>query len=144
MRYLQKILLLILIPVCSTCFAQSEKTIDSLTKKYQTCLDEGKNMLDCSKLFYRQMDSMLNVVYFKQYSKLDSANKIQLRNEQRLWLKSRDVFFKKTLNRFKQKYPGKSPFSSAYGAEDDAMIMHDENAEFVKERILILLKKTFN
>jgi len=144
MIYLQKNLFLILIPVCSTCFAQSEKTIDSLTTKYQTCLDEGKNMLDCSKLFYRQMDSMLNVVYFKQYSKLDSAHKIQLRNEQRLWLKSRDLFFKKTLNRFKQKNPGISPVGNASGAEDDAMIMLDENAEFVKERIILLLKISFN
>ncbi|WP_262708012.1 lysozyme inhibitor LprI family protein [Lacibacter luteus] len=101
-------------------------------------------MLDCSKSFYKVMDSMLNIVYFKIAAKLDSNHKIQLRNEQRSWLTSRNVYFKMTLNKFKQKHPGKSPLGNSSGAQDDAMIMHDENAQFVKERILALLKRTFN
>ncbi|RXK61930.1 DUF1311 domain-containing protein [Lacibacter luteus] len=143
-RYTILFCILLTLSAYGNCFAQNEKTIDSLETKYQACLDEGKNMLDCSKSFYKVMDSMLNIVYFKIAAKLDSNHKIQLRNEQRSWLTSRNVYFKMTLNKFKQKHPGKSPLGNSSGAQDDAMIMHDENAQFVKERILALLKRTFN
>jgi len=135
-----------LIVAFSTCFlltghAQTKKTIDSLESQYQHCLDNGRYMFGCSKVFYSQMDSMLNVVYFKLRSTLETTEKAKLKSDQREWLSERDAYFKKTLKVFKDNNPDNSPYGSAFGAQDDAMIMFDDNASFVKTRVLELLKR---
>ena len=124
-----------------TGIAQTEKTIDSLETQYQNCLDKGEYMFGCTKKFYSQIDSMLNVVYFKLRSTLDTTQKAKLKIEQKAWLIKRDTYFKKTLKEFKTKNPDNSPYGSAFGAQDDAMFMYDDNAKFVKDRILTLIKR---
>lgn len=122
-------------------FSQTKNTIDSLQKAEQNCLDQGKYMLGCAKMFYFQMDSMLNVVYLKLSSRLDLEAQSGLRTEQKLWLAKRDTYFKQTLKKFSGANPGISPYGSAGGAQDDAMFMYDDNAAFIKKRVLVLLTR---
>lgn len=121
--------------------AQTEKTIDSLQNQYQNCLNKGERMLECTKKFYFQIDSMLNVVYFKQYSTLNKYQKAKFKTEQKDWLIKRDAYFKKTLKKFKIKNPDISPYGPALGAQDDSMFMYDDNAKFVMSRVLVLIKR---
>jgi len=89
---------------------QTVKTIDSLEEAHQRCLDTVQySMLHCEKAFYFQIDSLLNVVYRKLYNSLSITGKATLKKEQRLWLVSRDTYFKKTLKTFKDKNPDASP-----------------------------------
>ncbi|HUS02881.1 MAG TPA: lysozyme inhibitor LprI family protein [Chitinophagaceae bacterium] len=122
-------------------FSQTIKTIDSLQNAEQNCLDRGQYMLGCAKRFYAQMDSMLNLVYLKLHSTLDNTKQVKLKMEQRLWLAKRNTYFKKTLKKFKDNNPNISPSGSAWGAQDDAMFMYDDNAAFVKTRIWELLRR---
>lgn len=115
--------------------AQTGKTILHLEEAQQACLDSGVYMLGCSRKFYFQMDSLLNVVYINLRSNLDSSKKARLKKEQRSWLVKRDAHFKKTLAEFKRKNPGRSEET----AQDDAMFMYESNAEFVKGRVLTLI-----
>ncbi|HVA99542.1 MAG TPA: lysozyme inhibitor LprI family protein [Bacteroidia bacterium] len=113
------------------CFSQSEKTIDSLQNQYQGCLDKGECMLCCTQIFYAQMDSLLNVTYFKLRSTLDSTDRKTLYKSQKNWLKKRDAYFKKAL----------TEFENENGGIDDMMIMDDKNAQYVEARVLILLER---
>lgn len=124
-----------------TCFSQTRSVLDSLENRYQACLDKGKNMFGCAKLFYQQMDSLLNVQYKQLRSSCDSVQKENLKQEQLKWLAKRDAYFKQTLNTFKSKNPKADPFGNAFGAQDDAMSMFDDNATFVKKRLLELIGK---
>jgi uncharacterized protein YecT (DUF1311 family) len=118
-------------------FSQTAKTVNDLKTQYQNCLDKGEFMLGCSQTFYTQIDSLLNVAYTKRQAILNDAQKEKLRTEQRNWLVKRDIYFKKTLQEFKTKNPNTS-FSQA---QDDALLMHDQNAEFVMLRVQELMKK---
>jgi uncharacterized protein YecT (DUF1311 family) len=132
----------IAIAISSMCFGQAESTIESLSKRYQSCLDKGENMLGCSQGYYKEMDSLLNVVYNHIRVTCDSIEKENLKDEQLAWLKERDDYFKETYSEFKKGNDNISPNGDANGAKDDAMIMHDSNAEYVKKRVLLLLTKT--
>jgi len=142
MKFLKTLLAIVFISFCPVIgFTQTVKTIDSLEESNQHCLDERKYMLGCEKHFYLQMDSMLNVVYFKLCASLSNQEKVTLKKEQKLWLKARDAYFEKTLATFKENNPGKSPYGSAFGAQDDAMFMYNDNAAFVQERVIALIKR---
>lgn len=121
------------------CFSQTKSVVDSLENRYQACLDKGRNMLGCAKLFYQQMDSLLNVQYKQLRSSCDSIGKEKLKEEQLKWLTKRDTYFKQTLGTFKSKNLKADPFGNAFGAQDDAMMMFDDNAAFVKKRVLELI-----
>lgn len=123
-------------------FSQTMKTIDSLETAHQHCLDDVKySMLRCEKYFYAQMDSLLNVVYWRLYDNLNTSQKADFKKEQKLCLLSRDAYFKKTLKTFKDKNPDVSPYGSAFGAQDDAMLMYSDNTSFVEDRVIELIKK---
>ncbi len=121
--------------------AQAEKIINRLETQYQSCLDKGEYMLGCTKNFYFQMDSMLNVVYLKLHSTLSTSQKAKLKIEQKAWLLKRDIYFKMTLKEFETKNQDISPSGPAFGAQNDAMFMYDDNAKFVKDRVLVLIKR---
>ena len=72
---------------------------------------------------------------------LTHLNNQDLKKEQKFWLTKRDNYFKKTFNEFKKNNPDKSPYGAAFGVQDDAMTMFDNNAKFVKDRILFLLNR---
>ena len=145
MKKTGKILFALLLLCCSSKnFSQTVSTVDYLSKQYQDCLDRGKYMLGCSKQFYFQMDSLLNVVYTNLRSTLTKEQQLVITRAQQQWLTQRDAHFKQTLAKFKKANPGHSPYGSAIGAQDDAMFMYDENAEFVKKRVLSLGKLLVN
>lgn len=125
---------------CLTGFAQTQKTIDSLETQYQTCLDKGQYMLGCSKLFYSQMDSLLNVRYKKLRSMCDSVQKENLKDEQLEWLSSRDKQFIQN-----QRQVNKEAKKDGYtGGQDETMILTDTNANYVKQRVIKLINSSPN
>ena len=115
--------------------AQTKRTVEDMAKSHQDCLDTGIDMLGCSKHYYFQMDSMLNVVYDKYRATLNNAQKAVLKKEQLNWIKKRDIYFKKQNKEFQHK------FKSGEWGTDMAMITYDNNAEFVKDRVIVLLRK---
>ena len=116
-------------------FAQTVKSIDDMSKKYQTCLDAGKDMLGCSQHFYAQMDSTLNVAYNNLLTLLNSTEKESLKKEQLMWLKKRDTYFKKKDKIFQDNV------KKGNWGQDMKMITYDDKANYVKERVIVLIKK---
>ena len=130
--------LIVFIFICLTTFSQTKKTIDTLETQYQACLDEGQFMLGCSETFYFQMDSLLNLEYKKLRSKCDSIQKENLKDEQLKWLSKRDKQFKKN-----QQQEHKDAKEGGYdGGQDETMMLTDDNAKFVKERVLELMNSS--
>lgn len=127
--------ILLLLFFAKNCNSQTIKTIDSISNAFQKRLDTGVEMLKCTRDFYLQMDSMLNVVYNKLRTKLNTSEKDILKKEQLTWLKKRDVYFKKENQKFQQKFD-----SNEWGS-DMYMIIYEEEAEFVKGRTIVLLKR---
>jgi uncharacterized protein YecT (DUF1311 family) len=115
--------------------AQNAKTIDEMSDKHQACLDSGINMLGCSSKFYIQMDSMLNVAYNNLKLKLIPPGRTNLKNDQLNWLHKRDVYFRNKDRIYREK------FNKGEWGTDMAMINYDDKAEFVKKRVLLLIKR---
>ena len=109
--------------------------IERLSEKHQTCLDSGINMLGCSRKFYFEMDSMLNVVYKDYKSTLNEIEKENLKKEQRDWLKKRDDFLAKENKEYQ-----KNIDTQKWGP-DMYMIVYDNDANFVKKRIFELIDR---
>jgi uncharacterized protein YecT (DUF1311 family) len=112
-------------------FSQTSQTIDALDKSYQACLDSGINMLGCSQTYYQQIDNMLNVVYKKLRGSYDSSQQATLKSEQLKWLSDRNKYFKKV---------DSEPEDGLTG-QDKIMAELDKKAEFVKDRVLTLIKR---
>jgi uncharacterized protein YecT (DUF1311 family) len=117
------------------CYCQNKNTLDSLGNKYQSCLDKGEFMSECSQNYYFQMDSLLNVVYTNLKQNLDSTSKVLLKKEQKEWLVKRNKYFNK--NQTKTPKHGFVP-------QDYILRMYDLYADFVKERVLFLIGKLGN
>jgi len=121
------------------CKSQTINTVDSLDNECQACLDEGKFMLGCTITFYNQMDSLLNKVYKKLRSSLDSSKRDGLIKEEKEWLRKRDKYFNQTRAKLE-----KVQKANGYLPQDDEMFMYEDNARFVKKRILELIKRLNN
>lgn len=115
-------------------FSQSLKKIEKMENNYQTCLDNGINMLGCSNDYYKKIDSLLNDVYKKARVNMSSSDKEKLKAEQLNWLKKRDQYFKKAYTDAKNEADGLSD-------EDLEMVYVDKKSEFVKNRVVVLMKK---
>ena len=121
-----------------------QKKIDRLQDQYQGCLDNGKNMSGCSIMFYRQMDSMLNVVYNKLRLSLNPEQQTSLAKEQTNWLAKRDSYFKRTLGKLKKVNRLRAAKGMPVNSKDDMMLMYEANGEFVKLRGVALIKTLNN
>lgn len=119
-----------------TGFTQTLKTIDSLEIQLQNCLDEGEYMLGCSKLFYFQMDSILNVRYKQLRFMCDSVQKENLKDEQLEWLAKRDRQF----NLNKQQVNKEAKKDGYEGGQNETMFLTEKNASYVKQRVVELIK----
>ena len=115
--------------------AQTRKTIDSLTRIRQACLDTGERMPYCTYLFLTQMDSLLVIVYDRTYASLSPAGKHALEKEQREWMTKRAAYFVRQDTLFNRKVR-----SEEWGP-DMRMITYSDKADFLKQRILTLLKR---
>ncbi|MGC4104410.1 lysozyme inhibitor LprI family protein [Ferruginibacter sp.] len=135
-RLTKQFVLLQVFICCSCCaVAQTEKTMEELYNKHQACLDSGVNMVGCSRDYYLQMDSMLNIAYNKLRSQLSETAKTTLRDEQRTWIKKRDIYFAKQDKRFQIN------LTKRIWGTDMIMITYDDKAKYVEERVLVLIKR---
>ena len=78
------------------------------------------------------MDSMLNLVYRKLCKKISPSQGSKLKSEQLKWLSTRDQYFKNIPLDEEEK---------ALQGEDRKMLVISKKADFVKERVLGLIKK---
>ncbi|MBD8490999.1 DUF1311 domain-containing protein [Echinicola sp. CAU 1574] len=108
--------------------------LDNLTKVNQEKLDTGNGMLETEKAYYFQMDSMLNVVYKDLIKSNNKTNYEKLREQQRQWLKERDIFFRNIQDEY-QKESGEIGFLP----NDYKLMVYGEKSSFVKERVLALI-----
>jgi len=127
------LLIYLFLLISITAKSQDVKYLDSLAKTCQACLDKGVAMLHCENIYYESVDVALNKVYQRIFGKLDSPNKIQFRNEQRIWLHKRDEYFSEVDKEF--------PSDGNYIDEDTRMMRLDKKATFVDARIRELLKR---
>jgi uncharacterized protein YecT (DUF1311 family) len=130
----KKIIIIIFVIVCSNLGnAQGIYIVEKMADDHQACLDKGYKMLQCAIGFYYEMDSMLNVVYTNLRKKVTTKEKEKLKKEQNQWLKRRDVFFKKE-NKIALK-------NWSNWGEDADMFAYDNKADFVKRRVIELIKR---
>lgn len=120
--------------ICMNVFAQTSKSaVDSLEKRYQHCLAEGKSQYNCALQYYSQMDSLLNMVYRQLYDNLDNNRRATLQISQAQWEEKKQTYFKDIDLRVEKKRP-----QTLAGLDDD-MIVTDNKATFLKTRIIELL-----
>jgi len=112
---------------------QIEETLSHLEKVNQDCVDAGTNsFIDCSKVFYDKIDSILNVVYKQIRRQMSEPQFNKLKKEQIAWLKKRDKFFKQVDVDVKKENAG---------VEAETALAINRKAYFVEGRIKELLKK---
>ena len=128
---MKKIILIGFLFVSYAAFSQTKETIDRMDSSEQSCLDSGVYMLGCADTYYAEMDSMLNLVYKKLRMKCDSSQRAALKAEQLKWLSDRDKYFKKVRTQ---------SFGDMTG-QDKEMAITDKYAQFVRERVLVLIKR---
>jgi len=116
--------------------AQTLETITDLSNKHQICLDSGTHMLYCSRRYYTEMDSMLNLVYRNLRTRLSEKRKTELKTEQIKWLHKRDEDHKHTVKTY-EKYVK----SGEWGPEMYLMIYYDHDAEFIRKRVVELINR---
>jgi uncharacterized protein YecT (DUF1311 family) len=134
-QYLIKYTILFFITQFKIGNAQTIQTIELMSKKHQACLDSGVQMLKCSRSYYFQMDSTLNVVYNKLKIKLNTKERDSLKRDEIAWIKKKDIYFKKQNEIYNSK------FEKGEWGSDMYMITYDNDAEFIKARIIVLLNK---
>jgi len=134
---------MIIVIICLVCFnmsnAQTTKTMDSLSMKYQQVLDTGKDMFGSTRLYDLQIDRMLNVVYNRLLHTCNLNQRQNLKTEEQNWIKKRDAYFRRTMNKMLRTSRRESSI-----ARDEDMMRLNDNSEFVKKRVLFLLKRTNN
>jgi uncharacterized protein YecT (DUF1311 family) len=87
-------------------------------------------MPDCAFRFYDQMDSLLNVVYRRLYAGYGLTQQSRLKQQQRAWLKKRDEYFRRIAKEKEELQGG-----------DAAMIKADKKAQFVRDRVVVLIRR---
>lgn len=133
---IQKSIIIIFITLSFNSNSQTLKTIEKIETSYQNCLDKGDNMKVCSVEYYKKADSLLNVAYKKLKLKLSIEEQSRLKAEQLEWIKKRDKYFQKVYSETKKE----GDFIE--GSNDFDMIVIDKKAEFVFERVKVLIKRT--
>lgn len=131
--FYKKFILIFFIFFINISFGQALNLIKKFEIEHQNCLDNQTWMLGCSIKYNKQMDSLLNVVYNKKRKLLNSEEKLKLKEEQLFWLKKRDANTKKFSTKMKTE-------TDIIGS-DLQMIINDEEANFVKKRIIYLIEK---
>lgn len=123
---------------CLKGFTQTTKTIDSLKSIDQACLDSGWRMPSCEYEYLIAIDSILNVVYNKLHSKLDSSGRTALKKEQLDWLKQRDIHYKKSDKEFED-----SIRAGSWG-DEMRVVTIGEKSDFTEKRVLVLIQRLDN
>ncbi|MFH7005565.1 lysozyme inhibitor LprI family protein [Flavobacterium bizetiae] len=132
---IQKSAFVFFIFVAFQCNAQTMETVNKLRNDYQTCLNSGSGMKNCSIEYYNQSDSLLNVAYKNLKLKLSSKEQSRLKKEQLDWVKKRDLYFEKVYSDTKKE----GHFIE--GSSDFDMVVFDEKANYVFTRVKELIKR---
>lgn len=122
--------------ICLNVFAQTSKSdVETLEKRYQECLAEGKSQYNCALQYYTQMDSLLTTVYRQLYDNLDTTRRQTLQISQQQWEEKKDTYFKDIDVRVEKKRP-----LTLSGLDDD-MIVTDNKAAYIRTRVIELIDK---
>lgn len=105
------------------------ETLMKLSSQNLECLDAEKNVLECSQKYYKQLDSLLNVVYKNIQENLNETKKQDLQNRQQIWIKSRDIQFKKIDIQNKE----------LVNNEDNLIVKTQAKCDFVFERVSFMI-----
>lgn len=133
---MKRLILCLPLCICMNVFAQTSKSaVDSLEKRYQQCLSEGKSNFNCALQYYTQMDSLLHSVYTELYDNLDNNRKQTLQISQQQWEEKKETYFRDIDVRVEKKRP-----LTLSGLDDD-MIVTDNKAAFLRTRVVELLGK---
>lgn len=133
--YMRKIQILFLFIISFYSYSQENKTIQKLDTELQNCLDNTQNnMLNCTLEYYKKIDDQLNITYKKISATLSKPKHEKLKIQQLAWLKKRDLHFKKVAAKTASYLDGD------HSSQDYRMICSQENALFVKDRVIELEK----
>lgn len=131
----KKHLLILFLLISFFSYSQKNKAIEKLNTELQKCLDNTQNnMMNCTFNYYNKIDDLLNITYKKIRTTLTKPEQEKLKNQQLLWLKKRDKYFKKIEAETAKELDGEN------SSQDYRMICSHENALFVEDRIIELEK----
>lgn len=116
-------------------YAQTATVIDEMEAEHKQCLLVKEDSIVCSRRFFAQMDSMVNVVFNEVKLKASTKEKIALTEEQMSWTKKKGEFYKIQDETF--------VFNLKDGIwkKDMIRITYRQKADFALKRIRALLKK---
>ena len=138
MKFIKQLIFLFLIFVGKSAFAQLEKTIDSLQKVQQACLNTGRGMPYCPYLYMQQMDSLLNLAYSKLRVTLTPIEQKKLKIDELTWITKRDLYFKEVDSEYRAK------IESGEWGKDMRMLSYQDKSDFIENRVRVLLNKNFH
>lgn len=121
------------IPGYSMISAQPKPPVDILYKDCQQCLDSTGYTEMCNRTLYNRLDSLLNATYQNFKATLSGDDKNKLIKEENLWLKQRDVYFKKIKKETDEHNPP--------GTEIANTIILDKENDFIRRRIIELVDR---
>jgi uncharacterized protein YecT (DUF1311 family) len=125
-----------LLLLCLNLVAQNKQAaIDSLENQYQRCLSKGQYMYGCALEYYRQLDSMLDLVYRQLYSRLDTSRRQRLAVQQIQWKEKKDAYFKLLDTRVEKLH------KKTLAGLDDRAIATDHKAAYIKDRVTELISR---
>lgn len=114
---------------------QINNTILELENNHQICLDRGRNMENCSKRYYFQMDSLVNSICNQIEKEMNLEDKSKFKKNHQNWLKKRKKFEIKQNSIFQKKYKSQEWGNEMY------LIVYQNDIEFILKRIKYLIKK---
>jgi hypothetical protein len=134
MKANQVILFLLFFSIRVYSHAQTAEQIYQMEVSHKECLGIKPDSIACSRVFFYQMDSMVNVVYNKAKEDVSPDERSQFIKEQLSWAYRKESFFKKQDENF--------IFNLKEGTWKKEMIriVYEQKADFLLKRIKSLLK----
>ncbi len=137
MNFKKRIIILLFLFVGKSAFSQMEKTLDSLERVQQACLNTGRAMPYCSYLFMQQMDSLLNLAYAKLKTTLTPLEQKNLKNDEIRWIRERDLYFKQVDSEYT------ANIKSGEWGKGMRMLSYQDKSDFIENRVRVLINKNF-
>ena len=124
--------LLFFILLCT--YAQSE-VIAEMESDHKVCLQIKPDSIACSRNYFFQTDSMLDIIFNKVKTEIPSDEQMQLMKEQLSWAGKKNAYFSKQDINF--------AYNIKEGTWKKEMIrfVYENKGDFILKRIKILLKK---
>tara|TARA_B110000211_G_C13614322_1_gene350363 strand:- start:43 stop:492 length:450 start_codon:yes stop_codon:yes gene_type:complete len=115
---------------------EHQKNLNSLEIEFQKKIDTGIGIVFTVSEYNNQIDSLLNVVYQSLNTQLTKEEIVKLKLDQQDWINIRDFKIDS------MQKPLDSLFDSGLHIPTDSRLINlDADAQFVKKRIEVLIKK---